>query len=101
MACVLIAGAMAPGRFWTDTFCHALAKEACLVIRYDHRDSGLSSSVDWKTAPYNLTDLAADTIYLLDGYGIDTAYFVGHSMGGHICQQLTLIQRGVSTEFGI
>lgn len=87
MACVLIAGAMAPGRFWTDTFCHALGDEGCLVIRYDSRDIGLSSSVDWT---YNLADLAADAISLLDAYEIDRAYFIGHSMGGHICQRLAL-----------
>src|ERR1700738_2860597 len=69
MAFVLIAGAMAPGRFWTDEFCHALATKGCLVIRYDHRDIGLSSSVDWKTAPYTLMDLAADAISILDVMG--------------------------------
>lgn len=90
MAFVLIAGAMAPGRFWTDEFCQALGTGGCLVIRYDHRDIGLSSSIDWKTAPYTLTDLAADAISILDGYGVEAAYFVGHSMGGHICQQLAL-----------
>lgn len=89
-ACVLIAGAMAPGRFWTDEFCQALASHGCLVIRFDHRDIGLSSSVDWKTAPYNLGDLAVDAISILNSYGCEKAYFVGHSMGGHICQKIAL-----------
>lgn len=90
IACVLIAGAMAPGRFWTDEFCKTLSSKKYLVIRYDHRDIGLSSTVDWKTAPYTLADLAADAIAILDAYGCEAAYFIGHSMGGHICQQIAL-----------
>lgn len=90
IACVLIAGAMAPGVFWTDEFCQTLSLKGRFVIRYDHRDIGLSSSVDWKTAPYNLADLAADAIAILDAYGCEASYFVGHSMGGHICQKIAL-----------
>lgn len=89
-ACVLIAGMMNVGRFWTDEFCQALASQGWLVIRYDHRDIGSSSSVDWKEFPYTLSDLAADAISILDAYECDAAYFVGHSMGGYICQQIAL-----------
>lgn len=89
-ACVLISGAMAPARFWTDEFCESLASEEYLVIRYDHRDIGLSSAVDWEKSPYALSDLATDAIAILDEYEIEKAYFIGHSMGGHICQQLSL-----------
>jgi pimeloyl-ACP methyl ester carboxylesterase len=39
---------------------------------------------------YTLAELAADAISVLDTYGCEKAYFVGHSMGGHICQQLAL-----------
>jgi pimeloyl-ACP methyl ester carboxylesterase len=90
IAYMLIAGAMAPGRFWTDEFCQKLTSHGSLVIRYDHRDIGLSSSVNWKTAPYSLADLAADAISILDAYECEAAYFIGHSMGGHICQQIAL-----------
>lgn len=86
-ACLLIAGAMATCRFWTDAFCQFLAGHGLFVIRYDHRDSGESSAVE---QPYQLIDLARDAIGILDGYGISRAHFVGHSMGGFIVQAIAL-----------
>lgn len=56
-ACLLITGAMAPARFWTNTFCELLVNSVFFVIRYDHRDIGESCSVDWQKTPYNLSDL--------------------------------------------
>lgn len=89
-ACLLIAGAMAPAHFWTDTFCEYLAEQGYFVIRYDHRDIGESSAVDWDKNPYTLYDLAKDAIGILDAYAIKQAHFVGHSMGGYICQRIAL-----------
>jgi pimeloyl-ACP methyl ester carboxylesterase/GNAT superfamily N-acetyltransferase len=88
--CLLIAGAMAPARFWTDTFCELLVNAGFFVIRYDHRDIGESCSIDWQKTPYNLSDLARDAISILDAYGIKQAHFVGHSMGGYIAQTIGL-----------
>jgi hypothetical protein len=39
-ACLLIAGKMSTGRFWSDVFCEYLAKAGFFTIRYDHRDIG-------------------------------------------------------------
>lgn len=89
-ACLLIAGAMATARFWTDSFCRRLADAGFFVIRYDHRDIGESSSLDWKNSPYTLVDLASDAVSILDAYGIKQAHFVGHSMGGYIVQEIAL-----------
>lgn len=89
-ACLLIAGAMAPARFWTDTFCTLLANSDFFVIRYDHRDIGESCSINWQETPYNLSNLALDAIYILDAYGIQQAHFIGHSMGGYIAQTIGL-----------
>lgn len=89
-ACLLIAGAMAPARFWTDTFCNRLANSGFFVIRYDHRDIGESCSIDWQRTPYNLSNLAYDTICILNVYGIKQAHFIGHSMGGYIAQTIGL-----------
>ncbi len=89
-ACLLIAGAMAPARFWTDSFCSSLAYQGFFVIRYDHRDIGESCTIDWEKAPYNLSDLAHDGISILDAYGINQAHFIGHSMGGYIVQIIAL-----------
>jgi len=87
-ACVLIAGKMATARFWTNTFCQRLANAGFFAIRYDARDIGESSEIDWQKAPYTMADLAKDAISILDGYGIKKAHFVGNSMGGWICQKI-------------
>ena len=63
---------------------------ATYVIRYDHRDTGQSSSVDFKNHPYSLDDLARDALMVLDGYGIPEAHVVGLSMGGFLAQLLAL-----------
>lgn len=89
-ACLLIAGAMAPARLWTDSFCKQLVAKGLFVIRYDHRDIGESSGVDWQKAPYTLQDLAKDAMGILDAYGIKKAHFIGHSMGGYVCEWIAL-----------
>lgn len=87
-ACVLIAGKMSTARFWGDEFCQYLADQGFFVIRYDHRDVGESSEIDWQKAPYTMSDLAKDAISVCDGYGIEKAHFVGDSMGGWVCQRI-------------
>jgi pimeloyl-ACP methyl ester carboxylesterase len=57
------------------------------VITFDNRDSGQSSYAD---GPYEITDLAADTIGLVDALGIDSFHLVGASMGGAIAQEVAL-----------
>lgn len=54
------------------------------------RDSGQSSSVNWHTNPYTLSDLALDALSILNAYGINEVHFVGHSMGGYIVQIIAL-----------
>jgi pimeloyl-ACP methyl ester carboxylesterase len=87
-AIVLIMGAMNQGIFWYDSFCKKLADSGFFVIRYDHRDTGFSSTVDFKNNPYNLNDLAGDVIDILNGYSISKVHTVGISMGGFIGQLL-------------
>jgi pimeloyl-ACP methyl ester carboxylesterase len=89
-AILLISGAMAPARFWTDKFCQQLADSGYFVIRYDHRDMGLSSAIDFEQHPYSLNDLARDAIAILDGYKIQKAHLIGHSMDGSIAQIIAL-----------
>jgi pimeloyl-ACP methyl ester carboxylesterase len=85
---------------WPDGFCAELAGRGAHVIRFDNRDVGLSShltnvpqpdvraalSGDTTSAPYTLSDMAADTIGLLDALELDSAHLVGASMGGMIAQ---------------
>jgi pimeloyl-ACP methyl ester carboxylesterase len=87
-ACILVACKQGTARFWSDQFCQYIANQGFFVIRYDHRDVGQSSTIDWEKAPYTMTDMAHDAILLLDGYGIHKAHFIGDSMGGWICQRI-------------
>jgi len=89
-ACLLICGAGAPAKFWTAPFCQHIAERGFFVIRYDHRDQGLSSSVDFDDHPYSVKDLADDAVAILDAYKINKAHVVGHSMGGTIAQLLAI-----------
>ncbi len=93
---------------WPDGFCEALAARGYQVVRFDHRDVGGSTRLDhlgqpsvltgmarWAlrlrgTAPYTLTDMAGDTMELLDGLGVDAAHVVGASRGGMIAQELAI-----------
>lgn len=85
-AIVLIMGAMNQGIFWYDSFCEALANSGFFVIRYDYRDTGFSSLIDFKNNPYDLNTLTEDVVEILDGYNIIKAHIVGISMGGYIGQ---------------
>ncbi len=89
-AVLLIVGATSQGIAWPDPFCAAIARSGLHVIRYDHRDTGRSSTVNYRRHPYNLRDMAGDAVAVLDGYGIDRAHVVGMSMGGLIAQGMAL-----------
>jgi pimeloyl-ACP methyl ester carboxylesterase len=89
---------------WPEPFCEALAAAGFFVVRFDNRDIGLSTLVEADVQPdlgailtgdhssvaYLLTDLALDTVGLLDALGIESAHVVGISMGGMIAQQLVI-----------
>lgn len=89
-AVVLISGAGAPARFWTDHVCMTIAQAGYFVIRFDHRDQGLSSAVDFEKHPYTVLDIADDVIAILDAYHLKKAHIVGHSMGGLVAQLLAI-----------
>lgn len=89
-AILLVMAAYWQGIAWPDEFCERLAAAGRFVIRYDHRDTGRSTVVDYDAAPYDLIDLADDAVAVLDGYGVARAHVVGGSMGGMIAQELAL-----------
>src|SRR2546421_3293921 len=72
---------------WDEDFCALLAGHGFHVIRFDNRDSGLST---WVDDAYTLDDMAADAAGLLDALGIPAAHVVGVSMGGFVSQLLTI-----------
>lgn len=88
---LLIAGLGSQMLSWDDDFCALLAGRGFRVIRFDNRDSGLST---WVDDAYTLDDMADDAAGLLDALGIAAAHVVGASMGGFIAQLLTLNHPG-------
>ncbi len=100
---LLIMGLGVQMTLWDPEFCQSIADRGYYVIRFDNRDVGLSSSFDDTgvddlgevmsgkvSAPYALTDMAADAAGLLDALGISSAHIVGASMGGMIAQTFAI-----------
>ncbi|GFG52215.1 alpha/beta hydrolase [Mycolicibacterium agri] len=104
---LLIMGVGAQLPMWPDGFCAQLVDRGYRVIRFDHRDTGLSTKMHGRRAsgsvyprvaryllgrrsdvPYTLVDLADDAKGLLDHLGIERAHVVGASMGGMIAHVL-------------
>jgi len=102
---LLIMGLSTQMLAWQDGFCQALADRGHFVIRYDNRDTGLSTHFDaagrgrpvrallgLAQPTYRLSDMALDAAGLLDALGLSSAHIVGISMGGMIAQSLVLIR---------
>ncbi|SPM28907.1 alpha/beta fold hydrolase [Mycobacterium terramassiliense] len=104
---LLIMGLGAQLPMWPDGFCARLVDAGYRVIRFDHRDTGLSAKMHGLRArgpvyrrvgryllgrpsrvPYTLVDMTGDVVALLDRLGIDRAHVVGASLGGMIAQIL-------------
>jgi pimeloyl-ACP methyl ester carboxylesterase len=88
---------------WDIEFCELLAERGFRVIRFDNRDTGLSTKIRGPVpnvmrlmaglpvrVPYLLDDMATDTFGLLDHLGIERAHVVGASMGGMIAQTMAI-----------
>jgi pimeloyl-ACP methyl ester carboxylesterase len=89
---------------WPDGFCSELVKEGLQVIRFDNRDSGLSTHFnnapepdfaaamkgDFSTVSYTLSDMSADTVGLMNVFGFKNAHLVGASLGGMIAQTIAI-----------
>jgi pimeloyl-ACP methyl ester carboxylesterase len=89
-AILLIHGASASMDHWEPEFCERLAAGSRYVIRYDHRDTGQSTSYEPGNPKYTGADLVADPIGILDALKIGKAHLVGISMGGAITQELVV-----------
>lgn len=100
---VLVTGLAVQMISWDEPFCELLAGRGFYVIRFDNRDSGLSTRMEAAGPPdvaaafggdahpaYQLDDMADDVTGLLDSLGIQAAHVVGASMGGFIAQLVAL-----------
>ncbi|MFF5477704.1 alpha/beta fold hydrolase [Streptomyces sp. NPDC012935] len=92
-AVLLIMGGVAQGIQWPESLCEGLAASGRHVIRYDHRNTGKSTLVDFEKDPYDCHDLARDALAILDAYGVESAHIVGISMGGYIGMLMALDHR--------
>lgn len=105
---LLVMGLGAQMLLWDEAFCEQLASRGFHVIRYDNRDTGLTTKCeggpdpdiakamagDHSTASYTLDDMAADAAGLLGALGIEKAHIVGASMGGMIVQAMAINHPG-------
>lgn len=89
-ALLLVMGGNLSAFGWPDEFAQRLADGGLHVIRYDHRDTGRSTTRDFAENPYGIDELAADAVAVLDGWGVDRAHVVGLSMGATITQVIAL-----------
>jgi pimeloyl-ACP methyl ester carboxylesterase len=89
-AILLIAGGASSMDRWEPEFCERLAAAGRFVIRYDHRDSGASTTYPPGEPGYTGDDLLADALALLDHLRIERAHFAGISMGAAIIQRIAV-----------
>jgi pimeloyl-ACP methyl ester carboxylesterase len=105
---VLIMGIGSQMVLWPREFCERLAVAGHRVILFDNRDVGLSTQLDDAgmpnifevltarqegkqiDVPYLLSDMAADTVGLMDALNIEKAHICGLSMGGMIAQTIAI-----------
>jgi pimeloyl-ACP methyl ester carboxylesterase len=101
---LLIMGGGAQLIHWPDPFVDALVGRGLQVIRFDNRDAGRSTHFaaapapdfaaayagDFSSASYTLSDMAADSVGLLDALDLDAAHVVGASLGGAIAQTIAV-----------
>ncbi|WP_026425589.1 alpha/beta fold hydrolase [Actinokineospora inagensis] len=104
---LLVMGGGAQMINWPDGFCAELVERGLHVIRFDNRDSGRSTHFtdgpepnvaaalagDFSSVSYTLSDMAADTIGLLDALGLRSVHLVGASLGGMVAQTIALEHR--------
>jgi pimeloyl-ACP methyl ester carboxylesterase len=89
-AVLLISGMGSSMDWWEVGFCARLADAGRFVIRYDHRDTGRSTTYPPGKPDYSFDELTTDPLHVLDALGVGRAHLIGLSMGGGISQQLAV-----------
>ncbi len=101
---LLIMGGGAQMIAWPEGFCEELASQGLQPIRFDNRDTGLTTHItdapipdlkaaragNFSSVSYTLSDMAADTVGLMSALGFESAHLLGASMGGMIAQTVAI-----------
>lgn len=105
---LLVHGLSTPLTGWPVEMVDSFVEEGFQVLLLDNRDMGQSEQLNhlpipnllWTVAkiklgfsvkiPYQLEDMMADTLALLDALAIDKVHLVGASMGGMIAQLMAI-----------
>jgi len=83
---LMIQGMSGTHRAWGEPFGAEMERSfECIV--FDNRGMGESAEA---ALPFDIADMAADTVALMDSLGLETAHVLGISMGGAIAQELAL-----------
>ncbi len=90
---VLVMGATASMLWWPESWCTTIADHGFFVVRYDHRDTGRSTTRDPGEATYSAEDLADDLVSIMDALEFERAHLVGMSLGGYISQIVAVTHR--------
>ncbi len=85
-AVVLVMGATASMVWWPEPLCSSIAAQGYVVVRYDHRDTGRSTTGTLGEVAYSAEDLADDLLGVMDTLGLTSAHLVGMSLGGYLAQ---------------
>lgn len=83
-------GATASMLWWPNPLVEGLVDGGYQVIRFDHRDTGRSTTRPPGEISYDLDDLAGDLMAILDAYDVSQAHLVGMSLGGYLAQIVSL-----------
>ncbi|MGC4110093.1 MAG: alpha/beta hydrolase [Nocardioides sp.] len=87
---LLVSGAAASMDWWDDELCRRLVDGSRHVVRYDHRDTGESTTGSPGTPSYDGGQLARDCTGLVEALARGPVHLVGISMGGAIAQVVAL-----------
>ena len=85
---LMISGAAESMDGWDAVWCKQLAAAGRRVVRYDHRDTGRSTSSPAGHPSYPGSALSDDVLRILDALDVERARLVGLSMGGAIVQEV-------------
>lgn len=85
---LLVSNLLGDCTFYEASWCELFVTRGYQVVRFDLRDSGMSSRCDG--VDYSLTDLAEDAAAVAAAVTDEPVHVLGHSLGGMIVQRLAV-----------